>query len=105
MHLLFLLFFAAKIERSAALRRGNPGLERRDGRINSGNSAVGLLSSAVSRVWLKAQVLSGPYTHKDLDGVPTAPPPIAASDDRNRSRRLPAESFRSSATARTPRLG
>jgi hypothetical protein len=34
-------------------RRGDPGLERRDRASNSGNSAVGLLSSAVSGAWLE----------------------------------------------------
>jgi hypothetical protein len=53
----------------------------------------------------QAQVLSGAYTRKDPDGVPTARPPAAASDYRNRSRRSPGGSFRSFATARTPRRG
>jgi hypothetical protein len=92
------------------------------GRSNSGNSAVGLLFSGVSGVWLNLRFqvrhdprlagrhssrtgFSGAYTHKDLDGVPTARPPTAASDYRNRSHRSPAGSFRSSATGRTPRRG
>jgi hypothetical protein len=45
---LFLLFFAAKKQRSASLRLGNPGVRRLDGRDNSGNSIIRLLISAVS---------------------------------------------------------
>ena len=89
---------------------GEEGPAKREGEVGGEHSEIPHLTPALSAPrggeGVRPQLnRSGQPAHKDLDGSLPDFPPIAAAGFRSRSRRLPAESFRSSGKLRPPRRG